>query len=119
MNSSSKALGDEADDTRKELEDVEKNDSAVAARRSGEGGVDSRRVLEAQVQKLESQLSSSEGAFIARKRHGGAAVARLGAGRWRAPSKRLINIDWRPALSGGGRGPGAGPTGAERRGGAQ
>jgi uncharacterized coiled-coil protein SlyX len=82
MNSSSKALGDEADDTRKELEDVvrEKNDLRRRVVEAEQSVLDSRRVLEAQVQKLEGQLSQSEARVLSlEKDMAERAVARLEA----------------------------------------
>ena len=99
VHSTSKALGDEADDTRKELEDVvkEKNDLRRRVVEAEQAVLDSRRVLEAQVQKLEGQLSLRRVFCLSRK------IWRSrpwrGSKRYRrrrAPSKRLIKIDWRP-----------------------
>jgi uncharacterized coiled-coil protein SlyX len=82
VHSTSKALGDEADDTRKELEDVvkEKNDLRRRVVEAEQAVLDSRRVLEAQVQKLEGQLSQSEARVLSlEKDMAEQAVARLEA----------------------------------------
>ena len=104
VHSTSKALGDEADDTRKELEDVvrEKNDLRRRVVEAEQSVLDSRRVLEAQVRSSRANCLLLRRACWVWRRIWRSRPWRGSkhCRRRRAPSTLLIKIDWRPRRSG-------------------